>query len=163
MKLEKLFDSRDNTLFDLNGTEINLSNCPVIDAKDFCEKKSGEDKVTAITVKWSYSGFDEENYNEEFLALFRDRLKELEETSKFAFIVPAADSDCTDEIKKQAFADSMNHCARRIKDCTSVIGFSIPDECNASDFMELLLKKHQHYVFFSKNETVLNDKSIVRF
>ena len=40
--------------------------------------------------------------------------------------------------------------------------FKVPEEVNAQDFIEELSAKHQHYVFFSENEKLLSDKSIVR-
>ncbi|MCR5219076.1 hypothetical protein [Treponema sp.] len=163
MKLEKLFDSENNTLIEKNGNKIDLSGCPVIDAVELCNEKYGNEKFSAVKIKWSYIGFDEESYNEEFLALLRDKLKDFEEDSKYVFIIPEADAECSSNDKMEAFAAGMNHCARRIKDCASVIGFAIPDNLNAADFMELLLKKHQHYVFFSNKEEVLADKKIVRY
>lgn len=163
MRLEKLFDSQDNTLIEKNGNSIDLTLCPVLDAVELCNEKYESAKVSAVKVKWSYTGFDEENYNEEFLALLRDRLKYLEDSSKYVFIIPEADSEICDAQKKEAFASSINHCARRIKDCASVIGFAIPKELEAGEFTELLLKKHPHYIFFSRDEKVLEDKSIVKF
>ena len=102
--------------------------------------KIGEDaeyKPDVRSVKWSEVEGNPEEYNEEFLAKLRDELKALEANGKFVLIEPA-----------------MKHTARRIKDCVSVIGFSIPDEISGdaekSFYIEEMSAKHKQFCFFSK-------------
>ncbi len=130
MKLEKLFEAKENKLFKLSGEEVPLS------------------KEMVFPVKWSDVEGNPEEYNEEFLAKLREDLKSLESDGKFVFIEPEFDKDGGAE----QFTAAMKHCARRIKDCRSVIGFAIPAQvkANAADYQEALLEKHGHYVFFAK-------------
>ena len=99
-------------------------------------------------VKWSDVEGNPEEYNEDFLAKLRDELKSLEEKKEFVFIEPIFDKAAGAE----QFTAAMKHCARRIKDCVSVIGFAIPNEIfeNRAFYTEELSTKHQHYCFFCK-------------
>ena len=162
MKLERLFEGKENSLYTVNGESVKISGSAV-NAADFIKQPAVSQKeALRISVNWTLSGLDEENYNEDFLASLRDSLKALEEKNTFAIIEPVCDSACETEAQKDAFIQSMKHCARRIKDCTSVIGFKIPGEVNAALFTEELSAKHGHYVFFSTDEKVLEDSSTVR-
>ena len=162
MKLERLFEGKENSLYTVTGEPVKISTS-VTEVSAFINQASApKNEVLRISVNWSLSGLDEENYNEGFLASFRDALKVLEEKKAFVLIEPVCDAPCESEAQKEAFIQSMKHCARRIKDCTSVAGFKVPEEVNAHDFIEELSAKHQHYVFFSENEKLLSDKSIVR-
>ena len=134
MKLERLFEAKNQKLYRISGEEV---------------------KVTPEMVKslnWSDVESDPKNapeaYNEEFLAHLRDELKSLEAKSEFVFIEPRLDVDCGAE----QFTAAMKHTARRIKDCVSVIGFSIPEEIaeTADFYREELSAKHAHYCFFCK-------------
>lgn len=129
MKLERLFEVKENKLYKVGGEEVAL------------EGKS-------FPVKWSDVEAGAEEYNEEFLAKLRDELKSLEEKKEFVFIEPVFDKDASAE----QFTAAMKHCARRIKDCVSVIGFAIPEQIfNQRDFyIEELSAKHAHYCFFCK-------------
>ena len=99
-------------------------------------------------VKWSDVEGNPEEYNEDFLAKLRDELKSLEEKKEFVFIEPIFDKAADAE----QFTAAMKHCARRIKDCVSVIGFAIPNEIfeNRAFYTEELSTKHAHYCFFCK-------------
>lgn len=168
MKLEKQFVSKDNKLYMLDGTEVPVVNASVLEAK-FCVNEASAQNVNVfacIELPWTQIGCDEESYNEEFLARFRDFLKALDEKKVFAFIVPVADKIPSSEDEKDAFVASFKHCARRIKDCVSVAGFAVPSletGIDSSFFMEELSQKHEHYVFFSKDGNVLSDSSVVKF
>lgn len=116
-----------------------------------------------ISIAWSKIGLDEENYDESFLAKLRDFFKSLEDKKIYAFILPLADKIPNSESEKENFIASFKHCARRIKDCTSIVGFAVPDCVNQNIFMQELLAKHSHYIFFSKNQNLLKDKFIVEF
>ena len=167
MKLDPLFKSQSNKLYFLDGRQadalksISLSACDCVNPKNYDGKT---DSLLAIKIPWSLTGMDEESYNEEFLSSLRDFLKGLEEYKVYAFIVPFADVTCESESQKEDFTASMKHCARRIKDCSSIIGFAIPEEVSPSFFMEELKAKHGHYIFFSRNqELLLSDPEIVKY
>ncbi len=94
--------------------------------------------------------------NEEFLAALRNRLKEMEEKGQTAMLVPVCDGgDCKDVDAALELTAAYKHCARRVKDCQSVVGFEIPAvfagmERSAElqeNFKSELLEKHPHYVF----------------
>ena len=104
MKLERLFEVKESKLYKIG--------------------EDGEYKANARAVKWSEVEGNPEEYNEEFLAKLRDELKLLEEKNEFVFIEAVFDKDADYE----QFTAAMKHTARRIKDCVSVIGFSIPNE-----------------------------------
>ena len=164
MKLEALFTARDNSLFTVEGQAVALDAENKIQAEgNFTLAAQKNDSPLFIYVPWTLVGLDEESYNEAFLANLRDGLKLMEEKKQFAIIVPVADSAVDSPAKKEAFTASMKHCARRIKDCVSVIGFAIPPEADSGYFCDELSQKHSHYVFFSRDENVLSNKSIVRY
>ena len=130
MKLERLFEVKDNKLFKISGEEVALSS------------------LIVKTINWTSVENGPEEYNEEFLAKLRDELKGLESLNKFSFIEPVFDKD--GDIP--SFVAAMKHCARRIKDCISVVGFAIPEEAVAEKdlFIEELSQKHQQYSYFCK-------------
>ena len=129
MKLERLFEVKESKLYTVGGESVSL------DGK-------------AFPVKWSDVEAGEGEYNEDFLAKLRDELKTLEEKKSFVFIEPVFDKSGDYE----QFTAAMKHCARRVKDCVSVIGFAVPEEIIAyKDFyIEELSAKHAHYCFFCK-------------
>ena len=173
MKLDALFKSQNNTLVTLDGKEVAVAGCPVLSgeicAASGCsgtgeyaaDKCCGSGTVCAVEVPWSLVGTEEGGYNEEFLAGLRDWLKVLEEKHLFAFIVPVAGKVLSTE-ESAVFTASMKHCARRIKDCVSVVGFEVPLEADAFSFEAELREKHGQYIFFSASPKLLEDGSIVR-
>lgn len=170
MKLEKQFKSEDNKLYFLDGKEFNAKNNIELDCTECLKDNSLENlnlsensKILCISIAWSKIGLDEENYDESFLAKLRDFFKSLEDKKIYAFILPLADKIPNSESEKENFIASFKHCARRIKDCTSIVGFAVPDCVNQNIFMQELLAKHSHYIFLSKNQNLLKDKFIVEF
>ena len=104
-----------------------------------------------------------ENANEEFLAEFRDWLKKLEDKNSFAIIIPFAENASATQEQKEIFTASFKHCARRIKDCENVIGFSVPENVEPDFFISELKAKHGHYIFFSTDENLLaSDEKIAK-
>lgn len=159
MKLEPLFRSADNRLYFLDGREM------PVDAgkKSFPENVSCEkDSLVFVDMPWETVGKDEESYNEEFLAQMRDFLKKMEDDSAFAVIVPCAEKIPGTSAEKEDFVASMKHSARRIKDAKSVVGYAIPAYIDAQAFIEEFRPKHAHYIYFSGEDSVLADSSIVR-
>ena len=127
MKLERLFKVENQKLYTMAGEAVSLEG-------------------KAFPVKWSEVEGEAEEYKEDFLAKLRDQLKALEEKGQFVFIEPIFDKNAGYE----QFTAAMKHCARRIKDCVSVIGFAIPEEIFAQRafYIEELSAKHQQYCFF---------------
>ena len=160
MKLEPLFTSKDNGLFAIDGTAVSTENCTPLNAKDLTASSqlpADNKSPLLVSISWEEIGLDEE-----LLANLRDYLKVLDEENRFAIIVPEAGKSGLTAAQKDNFTASCKHCARRIKDCKSVIGFAIPEEADAATFMEELSQKHAHYIYFSKNASVLENSSIVK-
>lgn len=141
MKLESLFEIKENRLFKLSdGTEVNAAALFVYDA----EQKNIE--------------IDEDVYNEEFLADLRNKLKGLDEESKFALIKIISDEKLDSEDKIETYINTFNHTARRIKDCVSVTGFLLSENILAAgkgaveEFIEVLAKKHPQYIHFASKD-----------
>lgn len=173
MKLDALFKSQNNTLVTLDGKEVAVAGCSILSGEKCAasgssgtgeyaaDKCCGSGTVCGVEVPWSLIGTEEGGYNEEFLAGLRDWLKVLEEKHLSAFIVPVAGRLLSAE-EGVAFTASMKHCARRIKDCVSVIGFALPLEVDASFFESALREKHGQYIFFSTSPKLLEDGSVVK-
>lgn len=163
MKIEAKFYSEKNKIYFLNGTELNTKNKKIIDGK--CCKNNSEPEENAlysINVTQELTG-TEENANEEFLAEFRDWLKKLEDKNSFAIIIPFAENASSTQEQKEIFTASFKHCARRIKDCENVIGFSVPENVEPDFFISELKAKHGHYIFFSTDENLLvSDEKIAK-
>ena len=94
--------------------------------------------------------------NEEFLAALRERLKKMEEAGGKAMLVPVfGEQECKDADAALEATAAYKHCARRVKDCQSVLGFEIPALFGtmergselAENFKAELLEKHPHYRF----------------
>ncbi len=164
MKIQAHFTSKDNKLFFLDGRECSsLSNSIKMSAAD-CNQSVliEENSFFIINLSWQLIGKSEDSYDEAFLAGLRDFLKKMDSLSSFAVIDVVSDSALTEESQKDDFIASIKHCARRIKDCSSVIGFVIPKEVERETFCSALLEKHSHYIFFSSDNDVLQNDKIVR-
>ena len=163
MKIEAQFISRQNVLFSLDEKECSLKDCSIIKASPGNLPSALEKTFSILQIDWSDIGKDEGSYNEAFLADLREFLKSQEEQKRYAIIEPI-----TKDAIKQGSNESISliasakHCARRIKDCTSVIGFVVPAQCAAQDFIDELKQKHGHYIFFSNSNGTLQDSSIVK-
>lgn len=146
MKLEPIFTVKNNKLYKIaDNSEVNPAT------------------LRRIEIPWSTIEMEEEIYNEEFLAVLRDQLKQMEPAGTFAILVPLVDKPLSSEEQSEYFINAFNHTARRVKDCTSVAGFELPSELKDKDgFIEKLAVKHAQYVYFSKAENVTNS-SIVKY
>lgn len=142
MKLDPLFTVKENKLYKIeDGSAVELSELKFID------------------IAWSTVELQDEVYNEEYLAQLRDELKALEAMGKFAVLCPVIDKPFETAEQIELYINAFNHTARRVKDCVSVVGFSLPEEvCTrgfepgtpAGDFMDTLAIKHAQYVYFAK-------------
>ncbi len=120
-----------------------------------------------IEIKWSTVELAEEAYNEEYLAQLRDELKTMDDAGTFAVLVPVVDKPLENPEQLEAFINTFNHTARRVKDCVSVAGFILPDaitakgfeaDSPAASFMETLAIKHAQYVYFVNAGNASQDK-----
>ena len=163
MKLDARFESKNGKLYALKtgekadtGAFIPFdsgvlsgasSEIAETEAQRFSEDKG---KILAVYVPHRAVEISENMYDEMYLAALRVFLKSIEAYGAYAIVVPI--SDCSAERLTQA----MCHTARRIKDCTAVIGFAIPDaltESEATTFTDAMSAKHAHYVYFSNRHT----------
>ena len=147
MKIDTLFTIKDNKLYKLeDNSEVAL------------------DSLKKIELPWSQIELEPEHYNEELLAKLREDLKNMEETGTFAIIVPVTDRQVgtpDEDYDQEAYIAACNHAARRIKDCTSVVGFEIPSEIEEKeDFVETISKKHSQYIYFTKGDNTMKDRVI---
>lgn len=146
MKLEPIFTVKENKLFKIaDDTQVDVTT------------------LRRIEIPWSTVELEDEIYNEEFLAVLRDQLKQMEPLNNFAVLVPIADKPVSTPEQQEAFINAFNHTARRIKDCTSVAGFElIPELKNPQAFMDTLAIKHAQYVYFAKAENP-SSNTIVKY
>ncbi|MCR4953916.1 MAG: hypothetical protein K6A43_07560 [Treponema sp.] len=141
MKLDPIFTVKENKLYKIaDDTEVDAAS------------------LKKIEVLWSQVELEPESYNEEFLANLREDLKAMEVKESFAIIVPKVDKPLENAEQTELFINAFNHCARRIKDCTSVAGFELPaeiskngfaEDSDAQNFIDTLAKKHAQYVYFT--------------
>ena len=174
MKIEAKFETKNNKLYGISsGLEISVDFNSAMPVADFCKNSGGfaaikdkisgssepgpAEKVMAVILPWKKVEPETEAYDEAFLADFREVLKQAEENDLFVVILPSADGFSAE--KAEGFTAAMKHAARRIKDCSSVVGFAVPDELAVSGFgegqpaayfIEELSCKHAHYVYFAK-------------
>ena len=163
MKIDAQFYAERNALFRLDGTPVALADVPVADVAACLAGHAGAELLCGVRVPWSAVGLSEDSYDEAFLAAFRDFLKRLEAEKRFVVIVPVVDSPVEGDTGREALTAAFVHCARRVKDCASVVGFCIPAEVDAAAFWEALLRKHPHYLFFSTDSEVLVDQTVIQF
>ncbi|MCR4901196.1 MAG: hypothetical protein K5907_10325 [Treponema sp.] len=153
MKLDPVFTVKQNKLF-------------------FIESNSPADVSTfnKIEIKWSEVELEDEMYNEEYLAALREQLKALDESGKFAILIPVVDKPLESPEQIELFINAFNHTARRVKDCVSVAGLELPPQIiakgfsagsPAADFMETLAIKHAQYVYFVKGTDSIPDNIAV--
>lgn len=147
MKLDPLFTIKNNKLYKIAD-----------------QKETDLNSIKKINLPWSQLELEPEHYNEELLAKLREDLKAMEESGKFAIIVPVADrtvAEPENDYDQYCFIAACNHAARRIKDCTSVVGFEIPKEINdQEEFVTTLSKKHGQYIYFTTAENMMEDRII---
>ena len=144
MKLEPLFSIQGNKL-------TRISDNQSVDPSTF----------KMIQISWKEVEIEDESYNEEFLAELRNKLKQLDESNRFAILIPVVDKELKTEEQAELFTNAFNHTARRIKDCVSVAGFFIPKEIQemnyTQSFTETLAVKHEQYVYFTDDKNTGSD------
>ena len=145
MKLDPIFTIKNNILYKIDDNS-----------------QVATSTLKQIEIKWSTVEISDEAYNEEYLAQLREDLKAMEEAGTFAVLVPVVDKPLEGPEQVEAFINTFNHTARRVKDCESVAGFVLPEEIAAKgfdassstrDFMDTLAIKHAQYVYFVKADS----------
>jgi len=138
MKLDPVFEVKNNSLFLIaDGSAVNPSS------------------FSFVEFNQSDIELDEEVYNEETLAAWREDFLLKDEKGEYVVLAPHASMDLSNALNFERFCNTCNHSARRVKDCKSVAGFlfdesflSADAESRISAFVELLSKKHAQYVYF---------------
>ena len=169
MKFDPLVKVVENKLVKLSdGSVLSTENLNIVQV-DGVESASvpAAGFVTAVVCPWSKIEIEDGNYNEEILAKLRDFLKKLEEAGLFAFVVPMTQKSFADADEADSFIKAMVHTARRIKDCTSVLGFAVAAELMEKDagkkldenswsqwFINEMNVKHSHYVYFAGKSNI---------
>lgn len=179
MKMNPLFKTEKNKLIHIeDSVEYSTDNLKIIDINEINNTVDliKNNQITAITVPWNLIEIEKESYNEEILASLRDYLKKLEENSCYAFIIPKMNRPLEDSDVADSFIKAMVHTARRIKDCSSVVGFSVPCEFLEKDrdlilnsdsytqwFINEMNVKHSHYLYFIDSNIISGLKLRVKF
>jgi len=146
LKLDPIFTVKENKLYKISDNSL-------VDTAT----------LRRIEIPWTTVEMEDEVYNEEFLAVLRDQLKQMEAAKTFAVLVPIIDKPVSTELQTEYFINAFNHAARRVKDCESVAGFELPVELSDKQaFIDKLSIKHAQYVYFSKEENV-TDSSVVKY
>ena len=145
MKLEPIFTVKNKKLYKIaDGSEVDTSTLKRID------------------IPWSTVEFEDEAYNEEYLAELREQLKSMEAAGEYAVLVPVVDKPLETPEQEELFINAYNHTARRVKDCTSVAGIELsPQLKDKQAFMDTLAVKHAQYVYFTRVENPLSDNIVV--
>lgn len=169
MKFAPLVKVVENKLVKLSdGSEISAENLNIVQiygVESALIPAAGS--LTAVVCPWSKIEIEDGNYNEESLAKLRDFLKKLEDAGAFAFVVPQAQKSFLNADEADSFIKAMVHTARRIKDCTSVLGFALAGELMEKDagkkldenswsqwFINEMNVKHAHYVYFAGKSNI---------
>jgi len=144
MKLDPIFEVKNNSLFLIaDGSAVNPSSFSFVDFNQ------------------SDIELDEEVYNEETLAAWREDFLAKEEKGEFVVLAPHTSMDLSNALNFERFCNTCNHSARRVKDCKCVAGFvfdeyflSADAEKRIAEFIELLSKKHAQYVYMASKEII---------
>ncbi|MCI1207964.1 MAG: hypothetical protein LKF96_00765 [Treponema sp.] len=172
MKIEKEFTADKHFLYTSEGEKVPTDDMSVFEisdqnAADVASVVAGitegkmytvSDRPVVLEISGKTVEPEEGMYNEAFLAYLREILKSFDEYGLHAIISPVAGADLANPAAAELFTAAAKHIARRIKDCRSVIGFTIPDtaaenEDFVSAYIQELQKKHSQYVFFAREKT----------
>lgn len=127
------------------------------------ESRNGEIKIIALCVPCENVALGDSSYNEAFLAALRNFIKGAEAQGFYAVLAPIFNgSGATAFSQNGGFLSHEDaerviaaacHTARRVKDCSSVAGFAVPEPLSDGDarlFMKEMSAKHAQYVYFSR-------------
>ena len=168
MKLtENDYSAETGKLKKADGTIYSIIENIVIKNKNEFQNLSEDSLSTEIlynvTFPAEFAGNEQDGFDECFLAELRNFLKLLEPEEKTVII----NLQCNENLKnnKELTLELFYHIARRIKDCVSVAGFTLPDFPPAAEsaamqenlsfpqkVIETLQKKHPEYVYFVRSQ-----------
>lgn len=166
MKLDPLFLAKENQLYTIEGTKVELNFTDVNDIS--ANVPLQENSIYKIIVDQKMIEPEAECYNEEYLASLRDYLKIMEEKKVFAVLCvkPASSADSVDSAEVESYTACVKHATRRVKDCVSLAGVWILDEYAASGddakisyLIDELIVKHAQYVYFASSDVLAKAKN----
>ncbi len=177
MKIESKFKEKKNSLYTIDNKAVSVIEMAHFKINEssissdsllrtvLMERICGTtEKPVILTISWKCVEPQEESYNEEFLALLRNFLKKLEAENIYTVIDPIPEIDFTPKLFT-SFTAAVVHLARRIKDCSNVIGFtihpSINETSNINFYKEELSRKHSQYLYFTKNKISEANEKII--
>lgn len=161
MKLDPLFQAKDNELYTIEGSKVELKFTEIKNIDSPCD--IAPDSICNVIVDQKVIETEPELYNEEYLAKLRDYLKAFEDKKIFAVLTvnPLETSDNADSPAVESYTSCVKHATRRIKDCESLCGVCIPDSyakegdaVKVSFLIDELVKKHGHYVYFASKDVL---------
>lgn len=139
MKVSPLIEARNGKLYSLSsGGEV------------------PENALIPIELEWQKIECDNVHsskvYDEAYLARLRESLQSEDYCDKYLMLLPLSRSRALQsESEKEAFVQAIFHAARRLKDCTRVVGCYIPKEFTRTEdknaFVSQISSKHSHYIF----------------
>ncbi|MBO4438125.1 MAG: hypothetical protein J5798_02140 [Spirochaetaceae bacterium] len=112
--------------------------------------------LSVIEFDSAFAGTAPDEFDESFLAAFRESLKNLEGTDSVFLLKPLLAGAVTTEEAAENLNALFYHIARRLKDCACVAGFDLSaldaDIKRKASVIDALKKKHPEYVYLLKNK-----------
>lgn len=115
-----------------------------------------KDSLSIIEFDSAFAGTAPDEFDESFLAAFRESLKKLEGTASVFLLKPLYAGAVSTEEDAENLCALFYHIARRVKDCACVAGFDLSaldaDVKRKASVIDALKKKHPEYVYSLKNK-----------
>lgn len=159
MKLsEKDYFAQDYKLATAAGKQFEAASVIKLSSKDNFEpiEKAQKDKLCIIEFDSAFAGAAPDEFDEAFLASFRESLKKLEESGSAFLLKPLLAGAVATEEDAENLNALFYHIARRLKDCACVAGFDLSaldaDAKHKAGVIDALKKKHPEYVYLLKDK-----------
>ena len=159
MKLsEKDYFAQDYKLATADGKKFESSAVLKLQSKENFEsiEKAEKDKLCIIEFDSAFAGTAPDEFDEAFLASFRESLKNLEGSGAVFMLKPLLAGAVSTEEDTENLNALFYHIARRVKDCACVAGFDLSaldaDVKRKASVIDALKKKHPEYVYSLKNK-----------
>ncbi len=159
MKLsEKDYFAQDYKLATVAGKHFEAASVIKIPSKDNFEQieKAEKEKLCIIEFDSAFAGTAPDEFDEAFLASFRESLKKLEESGAAFLLKPLLAGAISTEEAAENLNALFYHIARRLKDCACVAGFDLSaldaDAKRKAGVIDALKKKHPEYVYSLKDK-----------
>lgn len=156
MKLEPVFEVKENQLYKISGESVPFNFIDILNIEN--ESAGSENSFYNIVVEQKLIEPEPECYNEEYLAKLRDYLKAMEENGCYAAlqIIPEKTGNEANSPETDSYIACIKHATRRIKDCRNLAGIYLCDKYakdgdagKISLLIDELDVKHSHYVYFA--------------